>query len=395
MSKVWGSFSILLVLAMLAFLVPAAVLLGPMATVVEAANVTEEVTATFILNTVGTNGAWRAFTSGSGGSAPWRLEQFTRQGVNDSTTHAGSGFREYSNYSGSINWNGTNGTIRAKFNMWCFNTTYPSTPKYNESATCYGFMFGRFEINISGSLLYCPFVCDLDGSRNFNGALGKGLLASNYNSSTGIFAGHEIMGSFSMTITNASYYSGTFNLRNYPPDEIRYQGITHAVGDSTTGGRLKSDTTDRVAEGLNLVWFNQTQGDYHTERSGRNQAGLEEGTPAEEGWMLITSGPIGSGGRVANSRTNFVDAGQVWTSAEMEGVVTTRVYVDDTNATTKQSSTQGWIYQTLMLDMAHQTGTGWKSQYGYMLMSFDMPDLATGDYVGGESFGYQLQEFRA
>jgi len=395
MAKISGSFSILLVLALLVLMVPAAVLLGPLATVVEAANVTEELTASFVLNTVSTNGAWYNFNWGDGGSAPWRGEQFTRQGVDQSAARANSGFREYSNYSGTIS-GGMSGTLRMKFNMWCFNLTYPYTPVYNVSGTYFGTMFGRGEVTTASGAFPFVMIADLDGARNFTGALGKGLMMS-YNE-TGIYANRQISGEFDITITNASYYSGTMTMRNYPTEEIVAQGWTNA-SNSGADGQVKEDTRDTVAEGLDLVYFNSFRGDYHTESSGYGDAGLEEATRGEEGSQHIqVSASLGTGGLAANSRNNFVDAGRVLLNAQLEGVVTTRVYLNDTYAATgNDGSLHGWLYQTLTLDMPYTSaGAGtWVNQNGFMMCNFAGANLSTEDYVGIETQGNQIMSFKA
>ena len=395
--KVWDSFSILLVLAMLLFLLPAAVLLGPRATVVLAAeNTTLEQTANFVLSTVNTSGTWKTFTVGSSGAgSPYEMEQFTRQVVQSGSTVPGSGWRNYSNYTGTISGD-ISGSMWMKFNMWNFNTSYPYTPKYNASATYFGTMFGRGRVDGSGSDdFYFFFVADLDGNRNFTNATGKGLLAS-YDE-TGIYSGRKIIGSFTINIVNASYYSGTFNLRNYPPEEIRLQGITNATGEVNTVD------TDRVAEQCKMVFFNRSKGDFHTDQSDVNKAGLDRIRRGQFPQQTVDSGPNGPNGKIDNSRNGFSDSGPSCyflgfaTCGRMEGVFPVNVYYNDTIAATgNDNSPYGWIYQILVLDGPYQTGglNAWISQSGYLMMNFEMPNKATECYVGGESFGFNYMAFQ-
>ena len=391
MIKVWGSFSILVVVALVVLLAPAAVFLAPAVSVVEAA-VTQELTANFSLDTAAVNGTWHGFTFGSGGGleAPGaRMEQFTRSGVNRTTTLSGCNFREYSRYTGTISGD-ISGSLDFKFNMWDFATDYPYTPDYH-TGSHFGTMFGRGYVDEGGGdTFYFVMIADLDGTSWFSTAAGRGLLVS-YDE-TGAYSGHKVIGSFDIDISSG-VYSGTMNLRNYPPDEIVYQGITRAESDGKGDGALKEDNRDLVAEDLDLVYFNRSLGNYHTESCAYDEAGLEEATPGEEGPQTITSSPLGAGGLVTNSRNGFVDAGQVFLGVYREGVVTTNSCLDDTYATTgDDGTTHGWLYQILFLDMPYTT-TWWPDQLGFMITSFDMPQQPTEDYAGMESYGENEMKF--
>ena len=283
--KVWDSFSILLVLAMLLFLLPAAVLLGPTATVVLAdtdsrtTNTTRELTGNFALNVVSVSGTLGGWTTGSGGSAPWYNAQYTREGVSNSTQYAGSGWRNYSRYTGNVTGNLT-GNMSLRFSHWYFNYPYPYTPVYRAGSTGFGFMFGKGFINTTSGNIPFTFICDLDGNQNFTNATGKGIMVSN--NETGIYSGRQVMGSFTMNISNTSYYSGTLNLRDYPPEETFLEGWTN-VSSEGASGRIKKDNTDAVLpnnndNGCNFPWFDLAWGDIHTD----NVTGVDDNPGLEE-----------------------------------------------------------------------------------------------------------------
>ena len=397
--KVWDSFSILLVLAMLLFLLPAAVLLGPTATVVLATdsrttNTTRELTGNFVLDTVVTSGTLGGWTTGDGGRAPWYNAQYTREGVSNSTSYSGSGWRNYTLITGNVTGN-ISGTMSLRFNHWYFNYPYPYTPVYRAGSTGFGFMFGKGFINTSSGNIPFTFICDLDGNQNFTNATGKGIMVSN--NETGIYVGRQVMGSFTMNISNTSYYSGTMNLRDYPTEEIYPEGWTN-VSSAGASGRIKKDNTDAVQpgnddNGCNFPWFDLARGDIHTDTvtGVDDNPGLEEATPGEEGSQTVKVSAMGAGGLVNNSRNGFVHAGSTTVSGRGTGVICTRIEINDTYAATgNDGSTQGWMNQVQMLDfpyIATGFGGGWIFQYGSSMNNFNQWNISTGDYLGIETNG--------
>jgi len=410
MTRLWDSFSILLVLAMLLFLLPAAVLLGPTATVVLAdtdsrtTNTTMEMMGDFVITTNASNplnnsGTWAAFNVGNG-SFPDQMEQFTREGVTVNGTWVNnSGFRNYSLYNGTISGNLT-GALSMRFNMWCFNMTYPSTPKYG-TYPCFGFMFGRGQFNTTSGNIPFTFICDLDGNQNFTNATGKGVMSS-YNE-TGIYSGRQIMGSFTMNISNTSYYSGTFNLRNYPIEEIFPEGWTNlsSGGTGAGSGAIKKDNSDDVADNCSLTWFDLARGDYHLENvtGVDDNAGLEAAYPGEEGSQTVRVSSMGAGGLVNNSRNSFLHMGSTGLAGRGTGVVCFRSYINDTyDCTGADSSTHGWLYQVYLMDFPYiQTGFGggWIYLYGYTMNNFNQWNQSTEDYAGIETNGVIRTAFNA
>jgi hypothetical protein len=395
MTKVWNSFSILLVLAMLVFLAPVAVLLGPAVSVVNAAPITAtttELSVTFSISTPGTghDGAWVAFSAGgSGAGSPYELEQFTRQVVQSGAAVPNSDFREFSYYTGTVSGDIT-GSAYLMFNSYCFATDYPYDPDYH-SGTNFGFMSGRGYIDGSGSNdFYFIFVADLDGTDRFAKADGKGLMGS-YDE-TGAYAGHKVIGSFDINISS-NVYTGTMNLRDYPADLIIDSGVTHATG------QVQTVNADDIAESMNLVYFNHSRGNYHTESSGFGDAGLDRIRRGQFAPQTVTSSSFGINGEIDNSRNAFLDTGQVFLGAQLEGVISgVNVYYDDRYVTTgDDGSTHGWIYQHLFLDMPYtEAGLGeWIFQTGYVMLNFEMYNQPTEDYTGGESFGENVMAFQA
>jgi len=199
---------------------------------------------------------------------------------------------------------------------------------------------------------------------------------------TGAYANHKISGSFDINISS-NVYSGTMELRDYPPALVFYSSVTEAEGDAYFVN------TNNVAESMNLVYFNRTWGDYHTESSGYGDAGLDRMREGQFAPQDVTSSPFGANGEIDQSRNGFLDTGQVFLGVDGEGVITVNAYYDDTYATTgDDGSTHGWSYQVLFLDMPPGPRSSWvMDQWGFMMLNFEMYNQPTEDYVGAESYG--------
>ena len=390
-SKVWGSFSILVVLAMLLFLVPAAVLLGPppVTPVVQGQpqnNVTEEWTGNITL-TENTSGAYAAFTVSSTGS-PDTLEQYTRAYVLR-TAQLPAQFRHITNLTGNTTGS-IPGSLIMRGHRYSFNMTYNYTPIYM-SGTAFGIMMGNGEFFGSDSLksnFSFQYGFDYDCNNNTSIFAGKGFLVS-YNE-TGNFSGHNIVGEFYLN-RSGNTYTGTYSLRNYYPNDILYQGWIN------TTGRINTATQETLPNPSRCATFNITQANLtgnKRSQSVTSGAGAPQFDNQYWGWDLAKSvnrSPswIGQNGSVEGTWNGVLTAGTSgilgWAAC---GETLQWLRINDTYAKTGNDGTlHGIIYNLMGINIPHQTMWNPVTEDGLSFCSFGMYYQSTEDYAGTESYG--------
>ena len=395
MAKLWTSLSLLLVVVMLLFLAPTLLLLPGQIVSAAGEEVTQEIEATFSFNETGLLGDWYSFTAGSGTIQPPGpcLAQYTRDnviaynGINQTVPDCQ--FRNYTTGSGGVAGD-LAGTLSLAWNTVTFNYTYPYTPRYNATDPYFGWMAGRghfYDGSNTNNNFTFVFVADFDcNTHNMTNAAGKGFMLSvNEN---GAFAGHKIIGDFEITKTGDSY-TGSFHLRNYPPDEV------YALGMLNVGGGVLQEFTDNITAGVSLVDFTQ-DGAISTPTDDITK--FEEVAWGRDPIKNITSGHLGVGGEMDLSRNNILYLKQPVKNATqwvyIQGLPVCNLYINDTNAGTRagDGSSYGKLYELLLLTIPYQELTvnmsvpNYFDQYGYTFTPFGMFNPSTECYAGTESF---------
>jgi hypothetical protein len=368
---------------MLLFLAPSLLLMPAQIVSATEEEVVQEVTATFNF-TETEPGAWWPFTAGGGGIQPPGpcLEQYTRANVvRANTTLPGCQFRNYTTGSGSVAGD-LAGTLSLAWNTFNFNQTYPYTPKYM-SGNYFGFIMGRGHIDKGGGNNFTiAFVADFDANNATMGnAAGKGFLLSA--NETGNFTGHKIIGDFNFTKTGSSW-SGTFNLRNYAPNEV------YDLGWLNVSGGVLQETTDHISTPLALVNF-IADGSYVTPTNLTTD--FEEIAWGRDPIKTVTSGHLGVNGTMDLSRDTAlyleVNASASW--VRIQGTTACNLFINDTYAVTgDDGSPYGKLYELLLLYIPdQQLGLGeFFEQNGYTITPFGMLNPSTDCYAGTESFAF-------
>ena len=387
MAKLWPSLSVLLVFVMLLFLAPTLLLLPGQIVSANGEEVVQEVTATFTFNETGP-GDWWTFTAGENGiNATYGLyfAQYTRADVTRTAAQGNVSnctFRNYTTGSGSVSGD-LSGSLSLAWITFNFNLEYPnSTQLYHDYGTGahFGWMAGRGHI---GENLTFVYIIDFDSDdATMSNAVGKGFMVSV--NETGDFAGHKIIGDFIITKAGSSW-SGTFNLRNYAPNEVNDLGWLNV-----TGGVVQEPTDDIHAPTALL--------DFTTD--GPQVTPTNMTTDFEEvGWgkdpaKVITSGHLGIGGDmiVARNSALYLELGALWDppGVRIMGTTVNNIYIDDNNTgnRTGDGSPYGELWELLVLFIPNQIlplGDNF-TQAGYTYTPFGMLHEGTQCYAGTENF---------
>ena len=397
MAKAGKFFPIFAVLTLLILLAPA-VILTPGGSVAQAgdANTTAELEVNFSV-TENIDGDWRNFTAGIS-EVPVTLKQYTRADVNNTqamgsnVTMPGCALRNYTTASGTVSGD-LSGNISLKFNIARYNATYPGALYYG-SATSFGLIVGRGDVDCGGGNSFTfTFIGDYDSNNNMSSAVGKGYMVST--NENGTYSSHKIIGEIDFSKSGSSY-TGTFHLRNYPPEEIFY--YLNANLNASANSSVIQEPRDPIYKPMNLVYLNPIYGDYHTVQTSAtppdDKVTLEEIAEGQEPLKNITGGFMGKNGTIDGSRNSFVSGGQAGSGAELEGIATEHLIMNDTYAKTGNDSTlHGILHQILLLDILHTVRTSLQLgvpmwQLGYAFSSFGMPNQGTESYAGTESYGY-------
>jgi len=380
MAKLWSSLSVVLVLAMMLFLVPAVMLVPNVAA---AEDVVQEVEATFAFNET-EFGDWWPFTAGLNTiQAPGLcLAQFTRSNVLRGMTDPlpGCGFRNYTVGSGAVTGGGLDGALSLSWLTFNFSQKYNLTPlheDYGEFAH-FGWMAGRGHI---GSDLTFVYVLDFDSDAELYNATGKGFMLSVEES--GAFAGHKIIGDFEIYKTGASY-TGNFHLRNYAPNEVYDTGVLNV-----TGG-VKQEVTDPIHAPLALLNFTQ-DGPHPTATNITTD--FEEIAWGKDPVKTVTSGHLGTNGAMDVSRNTALYMELLGTHVRIQGTTVNTVYIDDTDTGIRHGdgSPYGELWELLVLYIPDQDlilGANF-TQSGYTITPFGTVNgqpSGTECYAGVESY---------
>jgi len=381
MAKFWSSLSVVLVLAMMLFLVPA-VMLVPNVAACE--DVVQEVEATFAFNET-EFGDWWPFTAGFNTiQAPGLcLAQFTRSNVLRGMTDPlpDCGFRNYTVGSGSVVGGGLDGALSLSWVTFNFSQKYNLTPLYDDYGEFahFGWMTGRGHI---GSDLTFVYVLDFDSDAELYYATGKGFMLSVEES--GAFAGHKIIGDFEIYKTGASY-TGNFHLRNYAPNEVYDTGVLNV-----TGG-VKQEVTDPIHAPLALLNFTQ-DGPHPTATNITTD--FEEIAWGKDPVKTVTSGHLGINGAMDVSRNTALYMELLGTHVRIQGTTVNTVYIDDTDTGIRHGdgSPYGELWELLVLYIPDQDlilGENF-TQSGYTITPFGtvngQPTSGTECYAGVESY---------
>ena len=382
-SKVWGSLSILVVLALLVLLVPAAVLLGP-SVALSSTGVLEELRGNISLSET-TSGEYYNFSPGSTKS-PSCLEQYTRTFVNRTGATANSQFRHLTNMTGNLTGN-LSGSFILRGHLFNFAMAYNSTPIYMNGSVHFGNMVGNGEYySGSGNNFSLMYAYDFDSNGNVSSAAGKGFMVS-YNE-TGSFAGHKLIGEFYLNKSGTAW-TGTYFLRNYYPADIIYQGWINTSGDFNTA------TSESLPDPSQCSTFNLTAyGRSHRVTSG---AGAPIFDNQYWGWdrpKHVDNGFIGSGANVTGTRDGILSAGSSGlTGWACSGELCQWLQLNDTYAYTgDDGSLHGLIYNLMGIDVPDDSGSvgGIMEMYATSTGAFGMPYASTEDYAGTESYGLSV-----
>jgi len=385
-------FPLFVVFTLLILLAPAVILL-PGENVAQGQAVTQEVEASFAFSET-SDGSWNNFTAGEAGIDPTYklcLEQFTRENVVRPSSLSGCQFRNYTTASGTVS-DDISGTISLSWNTFKFNTAYPGTPKYNDTATDFGFMVGRGHIDEgSGNMFTFIFVADFDSDDDMTNAEGKGFMISveengTYGSDPDPAERHKIIGGFDISKDGANY-TGNFHLRNYPPSEVFDLGIVNITGTVMI--------EDRDPIGTNLSVVNITV-DTPMYTPTDHSTGFEEINWGKDPPKQVNSGHLGAGGSMDISRNSAlylefpVIESQLY--AHIEGVNACNLFINDTYAVTgDDGTTHGELWEFLLLSIPESytpvtIPVEFGHQQGYTFTPFGMLNPSTESYAGTESF---------
>ena len=396
MVKLGKVFSILAVFALLILLAPAVISVPVGSVAAQGGGVVQPIEASFAFNET-SDGGWHGFIAGSAGIDPegLYLAQFTRAGVNRSTTLSNCQFRNYTTASGTVAGTGLNGAIDVMWITWKFGQTYPSSPKYY-SGSRFGTMMGRGHIDEGGGDNFTfVFLLDYDSNDDMSAAGGKGFLVSV--EENGRFANatgqqdvpenmHKVIGDFTITRTGNSY-TGSFDLRNYDPTEVFDLDWLNV-----TGGVVQ-EATDPIRIGLDIL-------DYQTDGAQPTPVTDQTTNFEEVGWgkdppKVITSGHLGLGGEMDVARNTALylelrplepESGWV----RIMGTTGNNIYINDTDTGVRagDGSKYGELWELLVLFIPDQylpVGDNF-TQDGFTYTPFGMPNPPTGLYVGSENF---------
>ena len=359
---------------MLLFLAPTLLLTPAQIVSADGEAVVQEVTATFTFNETEA-GDWWTFTPGSNeiDASGLCLEQYTRPNVVRNTTLPGCGFRNYTTGSGNVT-GGLNGTLWLEWLTFNFNQTYPYTPKYM-TANHFGFIMGRGHI---GENLTFVFVADFDSDdATMSNAAGKGFMLSV--NETGDFAGYKIIGDFNITKTGTSW-GGTFNLRNYAPNEVYDLSWLNV-----TGGVLQ-ESTDPISTPLALLSY-LVDGPFTTPTNITTD--FEEVAWGRDPIKTVTSGHLGVNGTMDLSRNTALYLELMGSTVRIQGTTACNLFINDTYAVTgDDGSPYGKLYELLLLYIPDQTLPvgDFFYQNGYTFTPFGMMNPSTDCYAGTESW---------
>ena len=387
MAKLWPSLSVLLVFVMLLFLAPTLLLLPGQIVSANGEEVVQEVTATFTFNETGP-GDWWTFTAG--GYSPNAtygiyLAQYTRADVTRTAAQGNVSnctFRNYTTGSGSVSGD-LSGSLSLAWITFNFNLEYPnSTQLYHDYGTGahFGWMAGRGHI---GENLTFVYIIDFDSDdATMSNAVGKGFMVSV--NETGDFAGHKIIGDFIITKAGSSW-SGTFNLRNYAPNEVNDLGWLNVTGgvvqEPTDDIHAPTALLDFMSDGPQVTPTNMTT-DFEEVGWGKDPA------------KVITSGHLGIGGDmiVARNSALYLELGALWDppGVRIMGTTVNNIYIDDNNTgnRTGDGSPYGELWELLVLLIPNQIlplGDNF-TQAGYTYTPFGMLHEGTQCYAGTENF---------
>jgi len=395
--KVGTLFSAFVVLTLLILLAPAVILL-PGENVVQGNPLlprTEEVEASFSFSEV-LNGSWGGFTAGTNDINGYialhgvTLEQFTREHVVRTGQLSGCEFRNYTTGSGTVSGD-LSGSISLAWNTFKFNDAYPYTPKYNATATDFGFMVGKGLIDEGSGNFTFIFLADFDSDDDMTNANGKGVMVSidesgTYGSDPDPAERHKIIGDFEINKTGANY-AGNFHLRNYPPEEVFDLSVLNVMG------AVRIDDRDPIGKNLSVVNITvdtpmYTPTDHPT--------GFEEINWGKDPPKTVTAGHLGANGTMDISRNSVLYLEfpilPNGTHAHIEGTSACNLLINDTYAQTGDDGTShGLLYQFLLLSIPESytpvtIPTQFGHQWGYTWMQFGMFYQSTESYAGIESF---------
>ena len=396
MVKIWKSFSVFAVLALIFLLAPAVVLL-PVDNVAlgQVCNNTKQIETSFNFSET-SNGGWHDFDAGSAAAGidpeGLYLAQFTRDGVNRSTMLPDCQFRNYTTGSGTVAGTGLNGAMDVMWITWKFAQTYPGSPKYYQGSR-FGTMMGRGHIDEGGGDNFTfVFILDYDSNNDMSAAGGKGFLVSvEENGRFGPMTlppeqRHKVIGDFTITKTGTTY-TGNFHLRNYDPSEVFDLGLLVITG------AVKQEKSDAIRVGLDILNF--TKDGPHPTPVTNQTTKFEEIAWGKDPAKNVISGHLGVGGEVDVARNTalylelkpLVDpSGEV----RIMGTAANNLYINDTDTGVRagDGSKYGELWEILLLFIPDQElpvgQLFW--QDGFTITPFYMPNPPTGLYVGSENF---------
>ena len=396
MVKLGTLISAFVVLTLLILLAPAVVLTGQnVALGNPGENVTQEIEASFTFTETVVD-PWETFEAGSVGiDEPFglNLEQFTREHVISHSTIPDCRYRNYTSSNGTVYSGDLNGTLWMQWHTVLFNQTYNLTPKYNETATKFGWMVGRGRFadgdTPSDNFSFIIFM-DFDSNDNMSNAAGKGFIMSfEENGRFGNMANppeqrHKIIGDFNFTKVGTTY-DGDFHLRDYPADEVFYRGWVNVTG------MVAQEDVDPIREGLNLVSYtvNGPQPTPDDEFLNTSFEEIEWGKDPPK-WV-IASDYMGTGGEMNISRNTILYLNQklMQQRVRIQGTAACNLLIDDTYAVTDDDGTaHGKLWYLLPLYIPDQEldFTLFFNQSGYTFTPFGLLNPSTECYAGSESF---------
>jgi hypothetical protein len=407
--KLGTLLSAFLVLTLLILLAPAMVLTGGSVALSNGEAVTEEIEATFSFN-VTSAGAWHTYELGEGGVQPvgnerLALVQYTRQNVElwgAGQRVPGCEVREYTTGSGPVTSTvgNLNGTVTWEWIGNRFNYTYPYTPIY-ATTTDFGWMWGRARYDEGGGNNFAfVWIADLDCNDDMTAATGKGFMQSvEENGRFGdmgdpIENRSHIMGTLDIALSGGTY-TGSFHLRNYPPNEVYDVGALNI-----TGGVLQ-ELTDDIAPQLEVLNVT-TDGSMTTRYDEDQPAGFEEIAWGKDPIKTVISSPrLGTGGKMDLTRNTilYLNTSTVGndTWVHIQGNPACVLYINDTYAVTNNTEGgDGELYEILLLALPYghlivnPESPNFFDQAGYTFCPFGtvngQPTAQTGTYAGAESF---------
>jgi len=406
--KLGTLISAFVVLTLLILLAPVAILGPPQNVAAQPEAVTEEIEASFSFSVV-SGGAWHDFEAGSavvqsepGGVPRIALVQYTRPnvvipGLDASVKNCSS--REYTTGLGAVT--STVGDLTGDLTLeWItvnFNKTYTHTPKY-DTTDHFGWMMVRGHFIDGDDSFAFVWIADFDSDDTIpTSFVGKGFMQSVEENgrfgdmSDPIEQRHHIMGDLDIALSGGTY-TGTFHLRNYPPNEVEYVGMINI-----TGGVMQEFTDDISAEGLEIMNVT-SDGSMFTPADEDYPTGFEEIDWGKDPPKVVAdSDRLGGNGTMNLTRNSImylnqsVSGGTTYITIQVDPVCI--LHIDDTYAVTNDDGTPyGELYEILLLSLPRQylpLGQ-YFNQSGYTFCPFGtvngQPAAQTGLYEGAESF---------